>query len=359
MGMLATAAAGSGTRTRRYSGATSRDPMKLLLWKIGALGDVLMTTPLVRQLRRLLPDARIDYLVGTSSRVALQRNPHLDAVLTFDEGILYRSRPGGLPQVLAKLKGYDMLFVLDKHWIFGLLAGASGARQRVGFRRRWYESFGLTRAVPYGALRHHIEFNFDLAQAAGLAVDRSDVAIEFAGEEAFDVETGTTVLVNAGGANAYETSNVRRMPDALFGELVRRCAAEGPVVFLGSAAESAYYERFAQPACTNLCGRTSFAQAASVLRQARQVITSDNGLMHLASAMNRHVTAVFGPTDPRRVCPPGVRWVWRDAGRHDARYQVFGRLPTGRFFESLTADDVLLGSHASPFDAGDTGAKDA
>lgn len=315
--------------------------MKILLWKIGALGDVLMTTPLVRQLRRALPAARIDYLVGASSRIALEGNAHLDAVIAFDDTILYRARAGRIGQVLAKLKGYDAIYVLDKHWIFSALAAASGAPVRIGFRRRAFEGWGMTRHVPYGALRHEIDCYLDLAQSAGIAVDRDDNAIEFTAAAPFDIAPGTTILVNSGGANAYETSQVRRMPDALFEELVRACVKEGPVAFLGAASEAAYYERFATTRCTNLCGRTSIPQAASALRHASRVITTDTGLMHLAAAVNRRVTAVFGPTHPRRKCPPGARWVWTDAARYDPKYEVLGRVPPGRFFESLRADDIL------------------
>jgi ADP-heptose:LPS heptosyltransferase len=324
--------------------------MNILLWKIGALGDVLMTTPLVRQLRRALPQARIDYLVGKSSRIALERNPHLDDVVEFDDTILYRARAARLGEVLAKLKGYDSIYVLDKHWIFALLARASRTAQRIGFRRRAFEAFGMTHSVPYGALRHEIDCYLDLAEAAGITVDRRDVAIEFAGEAPFDVAPGTTVLVNSGGANAYETSQVRRMPDALFGELVGACAEERPVAFLGSGSEAAYYERFASPRCTNLCGQTSIRQAASVLHQAARVITTDTGLMHLAAALNPRVTAVFGPTHPHRKCPPRARWVWADQARYDPAYEVFGRVPPGRFFESLRVEDILLRTQPSPLD---------
>jgi ADP-heptose:LPS heptosyltransferase len=325
--------------------------MNILLWKIGALGDVLMTTPLVRQLRRSLPHAQIDYLVGTSSRVALERNPHLTNVITFDETILYRAQVGRVGEVVAKLKGYDAIYVLDKHWIFGLLANISGAPERIGFRRRTLEGAGITHGVRYGPLRHEIDCYLDLAQAAGVPVARDDVAIEFAGEAPFESAPGSTVLVNSGGTNAYETSHVRRMPDSLFAELVRLCAADGPVAFLGSAGEAAYYERFASSDCVNLCGRTSIPQAACMLRQAARVITTDTGLMHFAAAVNPNVTAVFGPTHPQRKCPPRARWAWADADRYEPTYEVLGRLPGGSFFGSMRVEDILQRAQPSPLDS--------
>jgi hypothetical protein len=53
------------------------------------------------------------------------------------------------------------------------------------------------------------------------------------------------------------------------------------------------------------------------------------------------VVAVFGPTHPARKCPPGARWVWGDEDLYDARYELFGTLPGGRYFERLSVQDIL------------------
>ena len=323
--------------------------MKILLWKIGALGDILMTTPLVRQLRRTLPGASIDYLTGNRCTAILAGNPHIDQVRGFDEAILYAGQAARVPEVLALLRGYDCIFTLDKHWVFALLARLARVPMRVGFRRRAHEGLLLTHTVRYGALRHEIDCYLDLAETAGWSISRDDVALEAPVEAAFACEPGSVVLINSGGDNANENSQVRRMPDTLFGALVEACAAQHPVVFVGSTSEAGYYERFAGAGRTNLCGRTSLAQATAVLRQAARVITTDTGLMHLAAAVNRQVTAVFGSTHPLRKCPPGVRWAWGDEERYNPRYELFGTVPTGRYFGSLTVADILEQPQPSPF----------
>jgi ADP-heptose:LPS heptosyltransferase len=324
--------------------------MKILLWKIGALGDIVMTTPLVRQLRRALPGASIDYLTGLGCASILAGNPHIDEVRVFDESILYGGQLGRVREVLPLLRGYDCLFTLDKHWIFPLLARLAGAPARIGFRRRPFEGPMLTAKVRYGALRHEIDCYLDLAEAAGWPIARDDVALDGPGESDFACDTASVVLVNSGGENANENSQVRRMPDDLFGNLVDACATHAPVVFVGSAAEAGYYERFAGAGRTNLCGRTRLGEAARVLRRAARVITTDTGLMHLAAAVNPRVTAVFGPTHPLRKCPPSARWAWADEARYDPRYELYGTVPSGNFFGSLTVADILDRAQPSPFD---------
>ena len=67
--------------------------MKILLFKTGAIGDTLMTTPLVRQLRQSYPKARIDYLIGKSASQALLNNPNINNIIKFDEAIFFKKKP--------------------------------------------------------------------------------------------------------------------------------------------------------------------------------------------------------------------------------------------------------------------------
>jgi len=316
--------------------------MKVLLWKVGALGDVVMTTPLLRQLRLQLPQARIDYLVGHASRAVIEGNPHLDSVRTFDESILFGARMSRLGEIVTLLRGYDIVFVLDKHWIFGWLARLAGVPRRIGFRRRAVEGWPHTAIVPYGLLRHEIDCYLDLLEAAQLAVDREDRALELPPAEPFALAQPYVVAINSGGSNPGEASEVRKLPAPLFAQVVETLAARRTVVFLGSAQEHASYEALARRhGGHNLCGATSLRQAWDVLGRADAVCTTDTGLMHMAGAVSRSVVAVFGPTHPQRKCPPGARWVWHDEHQYDPAYEVFGRLPRGRWFGALTAEAIL------------------
>lgn len=316
--------------------------MKVLLWKIGALGDVVMTTPLVRQLRRNLPQAQIDYLVGRSFRAVLEGNPHLDRVLDFDDSVLFLARPSGLAGILRLLRGYDVIYVLDKHWVFTWSALLSGTPRRIGYRRRAIEGWPLTATVPFGPLRQDVHYYLDLLEAAGLTVDRQDTRLELPPVQPYEVAGPYVVAINAGGNNPGETSDIRQLPRELFEGLVAHLARRSKVVFLGSRSERAYYEPFAEAyGALNLCGITSLPQSWGVLAGADAVYTTDTGLMHMAGAVAPRVLGIFGPTHPLRKCPPGARWVWKAEYMHDPRYELFGRVPKGRFFERMRLQDIL------------------
>lgn len=315
--------------------------MKIAIWKIGALGDVLMTTPLVRQLRRACPSAQIDYVIGRASAVVVQGNPNLDRVVTFDESILYERKLGKLGSIVDILRGYDAIFVLDKHWIFPLLARVASVPARIGFSRRPLEGALLTKSVPYRELRHEIDYYLDLARAFGLAVDPDDVRLELPAAQPYPLATPYTVLINSGGNNDNERSFIRRLPKELFQELVGRCAARGAVVFLGASNERAFYDEFENERTLNLCGKITLQQAWDVLSRAQAIYTTDTGLMHMAAAVNPRVTGVFGPTHPGRKCPPGANSVWVDEDIYEPGYELLGTLPKKSFFGRMNASTIL------------------
>jgi ADP-heptose:LPS heptosyltransferase len=239
------------------------------------------------------------------------------------------------------LRGYDVIFVLDKHWIFALLARLAGVPVRIGFARRPLEGWLHTRSVRYGEVRHEIDYYLALGDAFGIPVDPSDVALELPQATPYPLPTPYTVLVNSGGNNDNEQSSVRRLPRKLFAELVGQHTANGTVVFLGAANEHAFYAQFDNERTLNLCGKITLRQAWDVLSRAQAVYSTDTGLMHMAAAVNDKVTAIFGPTHPQRKCPPGATWAWADEEIYDPQYELYGKLPRRTYFSSMTLQKIL------------------
>ena len=137
--------------------------MKILLFKIGAIGDTLMTTPLIRQLRNNFPDAQIDYLIGEHSYGVLDANKYLDNIIKFDEKIFFEKYFIKWMKLIFKIRkeSYDVIFVLDKHWIFNLVSFLFRIKKRIGFDRFGEGKF-LTYKVPYFGRKHEIFYYLDL-----------------------------------------------------------------------------------------------------------------------------------------------------------------------------------------------------
>jgi ADP-heptose:LPS heptosyltransferase len=323
--------------------------MKILIWKIGALGDVVMTTPLIRQLRLVYPDAQIDYLVGQSSALILRGNPYLSNLITFDESILVQQQVLRLRELFDVMRGYDVLLTLDKHWIFGLLGLLTRTPKRIGFARTKFEGVFHTKRVPYRELRHEIHYYLMLGQVLNEAINLADTTLELPPATPCLLEKPYTILINSGGENFREHSAVRRMPHKLFSELSRYYASCTKVVYVGSQPEHSLYEAFSYPTAVNLCGELTLQEVWSVLKNAEAIICTDSGLMHMAAAVNPCVTAVFGPTHPARKCPPGARWAWADSDTYDPCYELFGKIPSAEFFSSLSVDSIINATSTLPF----------
>ena len=69
-----------------------KQPNKILVIRSGAIGDVIMTTPLVKSIRKRFPKANISYLVGKWSKKAVESNPNIDNIIAFDDDIVFKKK---------------------------------------------------------------------------------------------------------------------------------------------------------------------------------------------------------------------------------------------------------------------------
>jgi ADP-heptose:LPS heptosyltransferase len=322
---------------------------KILLFKLGLLGDVLMTTPFVRQLRRIFPHAEIQYWVGKSYKQALEGNPHLSTVACFDEQIFFRHDLFQILKLQQKLRKerFDIGFFLGKHWAFNASALSLGISTRVGFSREPVSEFLLTHSVTYSCLRHEMHYYLDLLEFFGIP-DFSDTRMEVQIPPETEEWASKTLaakglhefvgIINSGGNNAGENQFVRRLPDQFFKKLVIAVSENYSVVLLGNRVDGAHYSSFTFPENVhNLAGALSFQESLAVMKRASRVYTTDCGGMHMAAAVNDHLTAFFGPAHPRRKAPliPDIEIVWPDDDQYHPQYDLYNSQPNKQSFQKL------------------------
>lgn len=333
--------------------------MRILLFRLGALGDVLLTTPLLRQLRKRFSRARIDYLTGESFAAALKGNPYADEVMTFPEKIFFERNYFGLVPLarMVRKRAYDLAFVLDRHWVFPLVTFLFGVPRRVGFDRAGREGVLLTDRVPFGEVRHEIHYYLDLLDRVA-ASDRKDVRMDFfpsekdaAWAEKFLTQKGLSgkrfvCVAPGGGKNAGQDMPWKRWPPAGYASLIRLLEKEGTAAVLVGGPMDAPLEKeiLAQAGAVSAVG-VSVGQSAALLARAHAVVCSDGGAMHLAAAVNDRVVSIFGPTDPRRLAPlNGIGWLWKPENCGPC-YDVYGRFRAcsqgHRCMHGVTAEEVL------------------
>ena len=131
---------------------------KILVFKLGAIGDALMTTPFIRQLHYNYPNYEIDYLIGKHSQAVLQNNSYINKLISIDENIFYQKKITALLKLFVTLflKKYHKIYILHRdkyfYWYFYLLF-----TQIVGFRSNFFflkDNFYSSPPLPHQ--NHHI-----------------------------------------------------------------------------------------------------------------------------------------------------------------------------------------------------------
>jgi heptosyltransferase-2 len=314
----------------------------VLVVRLDELGDAVMTTAFLRELRRAAPGARVTLVVNPATRALFDACPHVDAVLTMRVAgpvalrplvlpwrawrVARRVRRAGAPDVaLLPRWGTDSVYAT-------YLAYFSGARARVGYseqvdarRRRLNRGYDrlLTHALPFTGWRHDVEHALGVLDALGAPpVDASLELWPGAADDAFAARAlaaagaGDGPLVALGPSGGH--SALKQWPAARFAALADRLRAElgARVVLVGGPGEEALGEAVAAACAVRplaLVGRTTLPQLAAVLRRCALYVGNDAGPLHVAAAAGTAVVGVFGSSDPTRFGPwgPRARVVWR------------------------------------------------
>ena len=303
------------------------------------MGDMVLSLPALRLLRRTYPAARLVFVTSPLCEALLAGHPEIDELLVFRKEAVWR--PWLLGPFLAALRRPrpDLAIVLGTvsfSTTSALLAWASGARWRAGVASRPFGS-ELSRAIYHRELpmaapeAHEVEHN--AAPLRGLGIDAAPgfpelpvpaAATRTAGEfvaRSFPNRPGPVVVVHPG---AGKQENI--WPVDRFAQLARTLAATvGARVVVSEGPRDASVAARLLGACPGaVLWRADLRATLGLLHHADVFVGNDTGMAHVAAAVGTPTVAVFGPTDPRRWSPAGrwVRCVRSTSGRiEDARIE--------------------------------------
>jgi len=270
--------------------------LSILLVRFSSIGDVLLTTPLIRALRRRHPEASLTFVTKRALVPLVSDNPHLTRVVALepDEPVRHlarRLRP------LAHTHGLDLHGSLRSLALRLLVPGKwSGYRKRK-LARGWLIS---TKLDWYGDHTPVPERYFEAARDLDVKPDggppelglgeqpRARVAEWLAAE---GLEGGALAALGPGAAHA-----TKRWPPAHWAALAARLTARGltPVI-VGGAADRGIASQIGG-GVRSVAGAFSLQETGALLARAKVVISGDTGVMHVATAVGAPVVALFGPT---------------------------------------------------------------
>lgn len=317
--------------------------MNVLLIKRGTIGDVLMTTPLIRQLRE--NNITIDYLTTNGAKAILENNIHIKNLIIVNE--IFFSLKGFFK--LCKLyfalrKNYDYVFILDKHFYFSMVAIIFKAKI-IGFAREKIAKFFLDYYVDYYNIKQYqVWYYLRLLEVSLLGMPNyKDVKLDFLidvhiknkiekflNEKKID---SFIIIVNSGGNNKFENSHVRMLPDTSIIDLINTLSINNVVLLIGDKNDCINYKKYYdfiknQSKVLNMAGLFTIQESTYLLHFANKIYTTDCGVLHLALSQNLHnkIFCFFGPTYHKHVLPETEIKFWANLSTYDVNYILYGKI---------------------------------
>jgi lipopolysaccharide heptosyltransferase III len=307
---------------------------RVLVVTLRRLGDVLLTTPLVRTLRRGLPGARLDVLVFRGSERVLKGNPDIDQALTLAE----RASAGEMLALLWRLwRRYDLVVSTQAGDRPTLLSWVAG-RRRVGLVPRpgetgaWWKPRAHHRAVAAEPDSHRVTSLLGLATVLGLE-PAPDIVCPQGSSAAEIAPTERYAVLHANPLYRY-----KRWTHAGWRGLAQGLSDRGLAVVVTEgrdAAERAYMDDLwdqadrpdaAGPPVIRERGRLDWAGLAALIKGAAVYVGPDTSVTHLAAGTGCPTVALYGPTSPRLIGPwpvGGLAEPWAHAGTIQCRGNVW------------------------------------
>jgi len=299
---------------------------KILIIRTDRIGDVVVSTPVIKAVREELPDAYIAMMVRPYAKDVISGNPFLDDVIIYDKYGAHKSILATLRFALKlRRQKFDLALILHPtnraHWITFL----AGINKRIGWGSKC--GFLLTKRLPFikhEGKKHESDYTMDVARVVGIDGNTKDPFVPIR-EDAKNVidsflkrkdinENDMLIGVHPGAScpsKRWPSERFAKVADDLIEKL--NCKV---VIFLGPGEielARGVQESMKHPAII-ADNNFSIAQMAALIKKCRFFITNDNGPMHIASAVGTPVVAIFGRSQaglsPRRWGPLGEKDVF-------------------------------------------------
>ncbi len=278
--------------------------MKILIVKLGALGDVINTLPSVIQLKNHF-HADIHWLVAPLSLPLIMDHPAVDHTIVFD-----RHAKNSVFKTLKalRLQHYDLAIDFQRTLKSAFFCMMARSRKRLGFDKKRCKEltwiFPFTRILPDDPGKHMLDQYLDFCDH--LKIPPAPVEWHITAHPLYRIPLPRAyVVLNIGAtkkANLWNPANFARLSDMIHDKRGMTSVITGGPEDVDRGKK---VEAHANIKPVNLTGKTSLRELTDILSRARGVVSCDTGPMHLAVALGTPTLGLFGPSNPRRTGPYG------------------------------------------------------
>lgn len=289
---------------------------RILIVNVNWLGDVLLSTPFIRAIRKKYPDAFIGCMVVPRCREILEGNPHIDELIEYDESKGHKGIFGKI-QFISKIKSFhfDEAYLLHRSLTRTIIVSLAGIKKRIGYTTRKRKLF-LSHKVPFLPLfTHKVEYFLNIARNIGADIEETHYDFHILDKDRIFIrnflatsglsQEDSFAVIHPGGnwlPKRWPAENFASLSDEIFKIFNIR-------VVISGGSDDVDLSRFIAKRMTTTpiiaAGILSLKQLGSLLENSKFIVTNDSGPMHIALAVRIPVVALFGPTSARITGPYG------------------------------------------------------
>ncbi len=267
--------------------------MKILIIRFSSIGDIVLTTPVIRCVKTQLPDAELHYVTKSSFAPVLKANPYIDKIHVLGHS---------WETLFHELEAEDYDYIIDLHRNIRSIRLRSALKKKgKAFKklntRKWIYVNTKINVMPE---KHIVQRYLEAAYELGVKDDGKGLDY-FIPENEHVKDRDIPLSHHPGyiGIVVGAAHNTKKLPVHKLKELCLQLAH--PIIILGGKEDSDVGKELAavDPVkIYNACGKFSINESADLVRRAKIIVTHDTGLMHIAAAFNKPVISVWGNTVP-------------------------------------------------------------
>ncbi|MBX9743989.1 MAG: hypothetical protein K2X08_02120 [Chlamydiales bacterium] len=323
----------------------------VLIVKVGALGDVVMASPLLLAIKRKYPLASITWIIGSLAEPLLRATGLVEELLIVDESKLLKGSFFQKLVVLTSLwrrlafRRFDLCLIAHSDPRYRVLALPIRCRDR----RFWSRKGGRLHPIPG---RYHAEEYVRLwTQSDEITLpDLSFPPLSLASLQTLKdtYQDLPWVVVAPGGAkNTLADDALRRWPIRSYVELLKQLSTLPIHLFVTGASHDLWIKPYLEGiSCIHMIGHLDVLELLSLLQQSKLLITHDSGPLHLAKMVYCPVIALFGPTQPEEKVgeQENVHVLWKGkrfscSPCYDGKFYAFCQ--RNRCLEAISPQEVF------------------
>ncbi len=270
--------------------------MKILILRFSSIGDIVLTSPVVRCLKQQLNSSEIHFLTKKSFASIVENNPNVDKVFGFEKNV---------DEALAELKKENYECVIDLHnnlrsmQVKRALGKPSKSFNKLNIEKWLLVNLKINRL----ANKHIVDRYFETV--AHLSIKNDLKGLDFFIDAKNEVDISSLALELHNDFVAFVIGakhNTKKLPVEKIISICKKL--NRPVILIGgkedfeNGKEIEAGVKNQELRIYNACGKYNLQQSASLIKQAEKVITHDTGMMHIAAAFKKNIISVWGNTVP-------------------------------------------------------------